>query len=107
MRIQVTAGQPEGITYDRKLIAVNPLLLIPANEKIEITITADYYITTDDLSSPTGYVRSQKTNEQKIKLDLTSGWSYDLQIAFGTTSIDVMAQATSSWLDMGNVILGE
>lgn len=102
-----TAGQPEGITYDRKLIAVNPLLLIPANEKIEITITADYYITTDDLSSPTGYVRSQKTNEQKIKLDLTSGWSYDLQIAFGTTSIDVMTQATSSWEDMFDVILGE
>lgn len=91
------ANQPEGVTSNSKSIGVSPYLLIPTDGEKTITITVDYFITTDDAKLSTGYSRIENVIAKSLKLSLNAGYSYDLQIILGLTSLKCDVSANSSW----------
>jgi hypothetical protein len=93
----VTANQPEGVTFNSKPIGVSPFLFIPTNGEKEITITVDYFITTDDAKLATGCARVQNVITKSFNLSLNAGYSYDMQIVFGLTSLKYSISTSSSW----------
>lgn len=91
------ANQPEGVTFNSKPIGVSPYLFIPTDGEKTITITAEYYITTDDASLPKGYMRFHNKIYRSFNLSLNAGYNYDMQIIFGVTSLKCSISASSSW----------
>lgn len=81
------ANQPEGVKSRSKPIGVSPYLFIPTDGEKTITITVDYFITTDDAHLTNGYSRVENVITKSLKLSLNAGYSYDLQIIFGLTSM--------------------
>ena len=98
------ANQPEGVTLNSKPIAVSPYLFIPTDGKKEITIMIDYFITTDDANLASGYSRIENRITKSFNLSLNAGYSYDMQIVFGLTSLKYSVKTSSSW-DNYNIIL--
>jgi hypothetical protein len=64
----------------------------------------DYFNTTDDAKLATGYSRVENVITKSLKLSLNAGYSYDLQIIFGLTSLKCDVDANSSWENY-NIIL--
>ena len=91
------ANQPEGVTFSGKPIAVSPYLFIPTDGEKEITIMIDYFITTDDANLASGYSRIENRITKSFNLSLNAGYSYDMQIVFGLTSLKCDVSANSSW----------
>ena len=91
------ANQPEGVTLNSKPIAVSPYLFIPTDGEKTITITVDYFITTDDAKLATGYSRVKNVISKSLNLNFAAGYSYDMQIVFGLTSLKCDVSANSSW----------
>jgi hypothetical protein len=91
------ANQPEGVTYNSKPIGVSPYLFIPTDGEKEITITVEYFITTNDAGLATGYLRVKNFCPKSFNLSLDAGYSYDIQIGFGWTSLRYSVSASSSW----------
>lgn len=91
------ANQPEGVTLNSKPIGVSPYLFIPTDGEKTITITVDYFITTDDAKLASGYLRIENRITKSFNLSLNAGYSYDMQIVFGLTSLKCDVIANSSW----------
>ena len=91
------ANQPEGVRLNSKPIAVSPYLFIPTDGEKTITITVDYFITTDDAKLASGYSRIENRITKSFNLSLNAGYSYDMQIVFGLTSLKCDVSANSSW----------
>lgn len=91
------ANQPEGVTSSSKPIGVSPYLFIPTDGEKEITITVEYFITTDDAKLATGYSRTKNVISKSWNINFDTGYSYDLQIIFGLTSLKYSVNASSSW----------
>lgn len=92
-----TANQPEGVTSSSKPIGVNPYLFIPTDGEKTITITVEYFITCDDAKLATGYSRIKNVISKSLNLNFAAGYSYDMQIVFGLTSLKCDVSANSSW----------
>lgn len=80
-------NQPEGVTLDSKPIGINPLLLIPTDGQKEISITIDYYTTTDTPSLSAGYSRLHNTISKTYNVILKGGMIYTMRIQLDTTSM--------------------
>jgi len=93
------ANQPEGITSTSKSIGVSPFLFIPTDGEKEITLTVEYNITTEDAHLHEGYARVDNCITKKLNFSLNAGYSYDLQIRIGLTSISYDLISSSSWED--------
>ena len=91
------ANQPEGVTSSSKPIGVSPYLFIPTDGEKTITITVHYFITVDDAKLATGYSRVENVISKSLNLNFDAGYSYNLQIAFGLTSLKCDVSANSSW----------
>lgn len=98
------ASQPEGVTYNSKLIGVNPYLFIPTDGEKVITFTVEYYVTTDNTSLTTGYARVNHVISKTFSMKLIAGYSYDIQIGFGMNSLRYSINANSSWTS--DVVIG-
>lgn len=93
------ANQPEGVTLGKKPIGVSPLLLIPTDGQKELTITFDYFITTDDPNLATGYSRIHNVISKTYNVTLNGGNRYDMSINLGLTSVSDITISSSSWND--------
>jgi hypothetical protein len=91
------ANQPEGVKYSSKPIGVSPYLFIPTDGEKTITITVEYFITVDDAKLATGYSRVKNVISKSLNLNFAAGYSYDMQIVFGLTSLKCDVSANSSW----------
>ena len=91
------ANQPEGVTFSGKPIGVSPYLFIPTDSEKTITITVHYFITVDDANLASGYSRIENRITKSFNLSLNAGYSYDMQIVFGLTSLKCDVSANSSW----------
>lgn len=91
------ANQPIGVTHDKKPIGVSPILLIPTDGQKEITITFDYFITTDDSFLATGYSRIHNVISKTFNVSLNSGTRYDVCVNLGLTSMSNISISASSW----------
>ena len=91
------ANQPEGVKSSSKPIGVSPYLFIPTDGEKTITITVEYFITVDDAKLDTGYSRIKNVISKSFNLSLNAGYSYDMQIVFGVTSLKCDVIANSSW----------
>ena len=91
------ANQPEGVKSSSKPIGVSPYLFIPTDGEKTITITVEYFITVDDAKLATGYSRVKNVISKSLNLNFAAGYSYDMQIVFGLTSLKSDVSANSSW----------
>ena len=91
------ANQPEGVKSSSKPIGVSPYLFIPTDGEKTITITVEYFITVDDAKLDTGYSRIKNVISKSLNLNFAAGYSYDMQIVFGLTSLKCDVSANSSW----------
>ena len=91
------ANQPEGVKYSSKPIGVSPYLFIPTDGEKTITITVEYFITVDDAKLVTGYSRVKNVISKSLNLNFAAGYSYDMQIVFGLTSVKCDVSTSSSW----------
>lgn len=91
------ANQPEGVKYSSKPIGVSPYLFIPTDGEKTITITVEYFITVDDAKLATGYSRVKNVISKSLNLNFAAGYSYDMQIVFGLTSVKCDVSTSSSW----------
>lgn len=91
------ANQPEGVKSSSKPIGVSPYLFIPTDGEKTITITVEYFITVDDAKLATGYSRVKNVISKSLNLNFAAGYSYDMQIVFGLTSLKCDVSANSSW----------
>lgn len=91
------ANQPEGVKSSSKPIGVSPYLFIPTDGEKTITITVEYFITVDDAKLDTGYSRIKNVISKSLNLNFAAGYSYDMQIVFGLTSLKCVVSANSSW----------
>jgi len=64
----------------------------------------DYFITTDDANLASGYSRIENRITKSFNLSLNAGYSYDMQIVFGLTSLKYSVKTSSSWENY-NIIL--
>ena len=64
----------------------------------------DYFITTDDANLASGYSRIENCITKSFNLSLNAGYSYDMQIVFGLTSLKYSVNTSSSWENY-NIIL--
>ena len=93
----LAANQPEGVKSSSKPIGVSPYLFIPTDGEKTITITVEYFITYDDANLYKGYSRIENVISKSLNLNFAAGYSYDMQIVFGLTSVKCDVSTSSSW----------
>jgi hypothetical protein len=93
----LAANQPEGVTSTSKPIGVSPYLFIPTDGETEITITVNYFVTTDDAHLTNGYSRVENVISKPLNLNFNAGYNYDLKIILGLTSVKCDVSTSSSW----------
>ena len=99
------ANQPEGVTINSKPVGVSPFLLIPTDGEKQITIMVEYFITTDDPKLSTGYSRIRNVITKQLNFNMTAGYSYDLQIVLGLTSLKCSLSSSSIWDETSDINL--
>jgi len=99
------ANQPEGVKTFSKPVGISPFMFIPQKGREEIRITIEYYITTDDPKLAQGYARTKNVIQKTVILPtLHEGYSYNIRLILGLTSVKIEIEADSTWGEDDTII---